>query len=199
MNASPADHDFSSRPSSQASDNPAASDPELPEGAEPELTEGAELEEFEDWDDLVDHASWPRFETSLERLLADSSRPAFVVLLTAPAPVVRSEHLPRRRGLAGMFRRSTAQASPEVPGLILAVGGTSAQVAVQVQDARERFLLDGEQIATLHMLGWEMDEDVMTRAFTPSEEAASAVTSILLDVLRVPHPADTDYLFKQQA
>lgn len=194
MNASPADHDFSSRPSSQASDNPAASDPELTEG--PELEEG---EELEDWGDLIDYASWPRFEASLERLLADSSRPAFVVLLTAPAPVVRSEHLPRRRGLAGMFRRSTAQASPEVPGLILAVGDTSAQVAVQVQDAHERFLLDGEQIATLHMLGWEMDEDVMTRVFTLSEEAASAVTSILLDVLRVPHPADTDYLFKQQA
>lgn len=194
MNASPADHDFSSRPSSQASDNPAPSDPELTEG--PELEEG---EELEDWGDLIDYASWPRFEASLQRLLADSSRPGFVVLLTAPAPVVRSEHLPRRRGLAGMFRRSTAQASPEVPGLILAVGGTSAQVAVQVQDARERFLLDGEQIATLHMLGWEIDEDVMTRAFTPSEEAAAAVTSILLDVLRVPHPADTDYLFKQQA
>lgn len=187
MNVSPADHNSSSRPSG----NSRASDPEL--------TNDPTSEEIQDWGDLVDHASWPRFEASLKHLLSDSSHAAFVVLLTAPAPVVRPEHLPRRRGLANILRRSTAKPSPEVPGLILAVGETSAQVAVQIQDERERFLLDGEQIATLHMLGWTPNEDVMTRVFTPSEEAAPAVTRVLLDVLRIPHPADMDYLFKQQA
>lgn len=187
MNVSPADHDSSSRPSNSS------------RASDPELTDEPTSEAIQDWGDLVDHASWPRFEASLEHLLLDPARAAFVVLLTAPVPVVRPEYLPRRRGLASMFRRSAAKPSPDVPGLILAAGRTSTQVTAQIQDAQERFLLDGEQIATLHMLGWSPDEDVMTRVFTPSEEAAPAVTRVLLDVLRIPHPADMDYLFTQQA
>lgn len=163
-----------------------------------QLQAGPSTESTMEWTELVDHGSWPRFESSLERFLAQTSHPGLMVLLTAPAPVVRPDYLPRRHGALSLFRLMRTQPSQEIPGLILTLGTSSVQVAIPVQDADGRYLLDSEQITTLQAFGWGLDEDVLTRIIAPSGDAATAVTRVLLDVLRVPHPADLDYLLRQQ-
>lgn len=123
------------------------------------------------------------------------TRSGATVLLTAPAPVIGPEDLPRRRGLwpGALGGRRSVQPSPEVPGLVLVGRGDGVEVAVPAQDAQGRALLGAGERETLESLGWR-GREALSRVLPDGQSAAEYATRILIEVLRVPHPADLDHL-----
>lgn len=149
-------------------------------------------------DQVVDLGSWAVFTPSLADFLAQAPRVGVSqVLLTAPAPVVGSDEL-GGGGLLARLRRRNAVASPECPGLVVTVGPNSvawqAEVAVPVLDAQGRVLLGPAAVRHLETLGWSRRSDVLARGLTDPASCAQAVTTVLLEVLRMAHPADLDWL-----
>ncbi|WP_249368606.1 MULTISPECIES: hypothetical protein [unclassified Actinomyces] len=151
-------------------------------------------------DDVVDLGSWAAFEPSLAALLDGRARPApdwpgLTVLLTAPRPVVTQADLEQRMGLRSLLRgRRKRVPSPEVPGLVVVGRGDGVEVGVPVLDAEGRHLLGPDTREALGRLGWAQHEDVMVRLLPDGAGAAQAVARVLIEMLRVAHPADLDHL-----
>lgn len=174
--------------------------------------------------DVVDVGSWARFTPSLALLLDEKVRPrhapaapregatdtgsgarpgtesgahagvpdeALTVLLTAPAPVVTGF---RTSTSWWGLRRQRLEASPDLPGMVLVGRGDGVEVDLPTLDARGRLLLDADARAELTSLGWSEREDLLTRVLPDGATAAEAITRVLIEVLRVPHPADLDAL-----
>lgn len=162
------------------------------------------------FEERVDLGSWARFEPSLADFLEQALLPTAVagtdeagerpgalgrtLLLTAPAPVVDQAPPARGPGLLSLLRRRRPDPSPEVPGLVLAGRGDGVEVDLPVLDARGRELLGPAEQAELITLGWTLRTDVLVRLLPGAQQAAAAVTRALIEVLRVPHPADLDFL-----
>ena len=149
-------------------------------------------------DELVDLGSWSRFEESLSDFLShppSGLENGFTVLLTAPAPVVAPELLRQRWGLRTLFRRGPAPvASQEVPGVVLTARTDGVEVDLPVLDAVGAVLLPPTAQEELQMLGWQPRTDVLARLLPDGASAAQAVTRVLIEILKVPHPADLDHL-----
>lgn len=160
---------------------------------------------------MVDHGSWARFTPSLASFLATLSGPrsspspagldaraGLMILLTAPAPAAAREALGRRRGLRAILApQGRPEVSPELPGMIVLGRGGGVEVALPIVDESGRFLLDDAMRHALGNLGWESDGEVMRQAFDSAARAAEVMTRALIEVLRVPHPADLDHLIAQ--
>lgn len=146
-------------------------------------------------DQHVDLGSWARFTPSLEQFLSRFNQldDGVMVLLTAPAPVVNSASDTGARGLLGLLRPGPPP-SPEPPGVVIEAGAQRARVWVPVRDAQGRALLDTASSDLLQALGWSRDRDVLTRHLPDAAQASQAATHVLVEVLRVPHPADLDHL-----
>lgn len=80
--------------------------------------------------------------------------------------------------------------------IVLGRGG-GVEVALPIVDESGRFLLDDAMRHALGNLGWESDGEVMRQAFDSAARAAEVMTRALIEVLRVPHPADLDHLIAQ--
>ncbi|CAM3052522.1 hypothetical protein ACSL103130_10895 [Actinomyces slackii] len=144
---------------------------------------------------LVDQGSWARFTPSLERLLdgqgQSSGSGAQEVVLIAPLPVIDAQDLPRARGLGDLLRRRAALPSPEAPRVVLAVRAIGVEVRLPGHDDQGRALLGRAQRSALQALGWQGAES-LTRTDPDPLHAAEAVTRVLIEVLRVAHPADLE-------
>lgn len=151
-------------------------------------------------EEVVDLGSWAAFEPSLAALLDGSARPGpgrsgLTLLLTAPRPVVTQADLEQRMGLRSLLRRRrTRVPSPEVPGLVVVGRGDGVEVDIPVLDAQGRHLLGDDTREALGRLGWAQHEDVMVRLLPDGAAAAQAVARVLIEMLRVAHPADLDHL-----
>ncbi|WP_235931488.1 hypothetical protein [Actinomyces respiraculi] len=151
-------------------------------------------------DNVVDLGSWAAFEPSLAALLDGQARPGpgragLTVLLTAPRPVVTQADLEQRMGLRSLLRgRRKRVPSPEVPGLVVVGRGDGVEVDIPVLDAQGRHLLGPDACEALGRLGWVQREDVMVRLLPGGAAAAQAVARVLIEMLRVAHPADLDHL-----
>ncbi|MBF0696234.1 TY-Chap domain-containing protein [Actinomyces bowdenii] len=156
----------------------------------------------------VDLGSWARFTPSLGDFLEEACRPrstpgatsGATVLLTAPAVVADPEDLPRGRGLLRRRGHGPAGVSPEPPGVVLVGRGDGVQLAAPTRDARGRALLGRSQCRALEDLGWQggwQSGEAMSRLLPDGASAAEHTTRILIEVLRVPHPADLDHLLHE--
>lgn len=149
-------------------------------------------------DQVVDLGSWAAFTPSLAGFLAQAPQHGVSqMLLTAPEPVVRSDEL-GSSGLLARLWRSRTVASPECPGVVITLGvvpaGWRAEVAVPVLDAQGRVMLGPHVVGHLESLGWSRRSDVLARVLADPSSCAQAVTTVLLEVLRMAHPADLDWL-----
>ena len=156
-------------------------------------------EGVQDLDALVDRGSWARFTPGLERLVGqvlrggqdDAARPT--LLLTAPAPAVSASEL-AVPGLVGrLMGRRALLPSPEAPSVVLTGRREGTEVGVPVLDSQGRALLGDAARSELSLLGWAGGE-VMSRLIVDDATTAQAVTRLLIETLRVPHPADLDWL-----
>lgn len=152
------------------------------------------------FDEVVDLGSWAAFEPSLAALLDGAARPhapwpGLTILLTAPRPVVTAAELKERTGLRSLLHvRRGGAPSPEAPGLVIVGRSDGVQVSVPILDAEGRHLLGPGSRQTLRLLGWADHQDVMVRLLVDGADAAQAITRVLIETLRVPHPADVDHL-----
>lgn len=162
----------------------------------------------------VDRGSWSRFTPSLAALLEELRRPGAArpgpagpaqprsarrpgpagragatVLLTAPTPVIDPGDPPRRRGLWRVGRSRRVQASPEAPRVVLTGRDDGVEVSVPTQDAGGGALLGGREREALEALGWQ-GRPILSRLLPDGCAAAEYTTRILIEILRVPHPAD---------
>ena len=164
--------------------------------------ETAPGEGAQDLDALVDRGSWARFTPGLERLVGqvlrggqdDVVRPT--LLLTAPAPAVSASEL-AVPGLVGrLMGRRALLPSPEAPSVVLTGRREGTEVGVPVLDPQGRALLGDAARSELSLLGWAGGE-VMSRLIADDATTAQAVTRLLIETLRVPHPADLDWLLSR--
>ena len=164
--------------------------------------EAAPGEGAQDLDALVDRGSWARFTPGLERLVGqvlrggqdDAVRPT--LLLTAPAPAVSASEL-AAPGLVGrLMGRRALLPSPEAPSVVLTGRREGTEVGVPVLDPQGRALLGDAARSELSLLGWAGGE-VMSRLIADDATTAQAVTRLLIETLRVPHPADLDWLLSR--
>lgn len=164
--------------------------------------ETAPGEGAQDLDALVDRGSWARFTPGLERLVGqvlrggqdDAARPT--LLLTAPAPAVSASEL-AAPGLVGrLMGRRALLPSPEAPSVVLTGRREGTEVGVPVLDSQGRALLGDAARSELSLLGWAGGE-VMSRIIADDATTAQAVTRLLIETLRVPHPADLDWLLSR--
>ena len=160
--------------------------------------------------DVVDVGSWARFSPSLavfieeqvcRRRLPAGPEGGLTVMLTAPAPAVADQDLAERGGgLRSLWRRRPPRtASPDAPGVVLAGGDDGVEAGLPVLDAAGRVLLGDGACAQLTALGWARRAGRLTRLFQDGGAAAEAVTRVLIEVLRVAHPADLDWLVTERA
>ena len=161
-----------------------------------------------DLGDVVDVGSWARFSPSLAVFIDEQVRRrlpgglggGLTVMLTAPAPIVSDQDLVERGVLRSLWRRRPPRtASPDAPGVVLTGGHDGVEVALPVLDAAGRVLLGDSACAQLALLGWGRREDRLTRLVQDGGAAAEAVTRVLIEVLRVAHPADLDWLVTERA
>ena len=161
-----------------------------------------------DLGDVVDVGSWARFSPSLavfideqvRRRLPGGLEGGLTVMLTAPAPIVSDQDLVERGVLRSLWRRRPPRtASPEAPGVVLAGGDEGVEAGLPVLDAAGRVLLGDGACAQLTALGWARRAGRLTRLFQDGGAAAEAVTRVLIEVLRVAHPADLDWLVTERA
>ncbi len=164
--------------------------------------EAAPGEGAQDLDALVDRGSWARFTPGLERLVGqvlrggqdDAVRPT--LLLTAPAPAVSASEL-AAPGLVGrLMGRRALLPSPEAPSVVLTGRREGTEVGVPVLDSQGRALLGDAARSELSLLGWAGGE-VMSRLIADDATTAQAVTRLLIETLRVPHPADLGWLLSR--
>ena len=159
------------------------------------------------FDDAVDLGSWARFTPSLAAFIRDVLRPQAggggragaagtgrTLLLMAPCPVVTAESPSPGSRWRRLLRRRPVRPSPEVPGVVVAARADGVEIDVPALDADGRALLGAEHRSQLTTLGWQERTDVLMRLVADDREAAEALTRILIEVLRVPHPADLDHL-----
>ena len=160
-----------------------------------------------DLGDVVDVGSWARFSPSLavfideqvRRRLPGGLEGGLTVMLTAPAPIVSDQDLVERGALRSLWRRRPPRtASPDAPGVVLTGGHDGVEVALPVLDAAGRVLLGDSACAQLALLGWGRREDRLTRLVQDGGAAAEVVTRVLIEVLRVAHPADLDWLVAER-
>lgn len=154
--------------------------------------------------DVVDVGSWARFSPSLAVFIDEQVRRhrlpgglggGLTVMLTAPAPVVADQDPVEHGGLRSLWRRRPPRtASPDAPGVVLAGEGDGVEVELPALDAAGRVLLGRSACAQLTALGWARRADRLTRLMQDGGTAAEAVTRVLIEVLRVAHPADLDWL-----
>ena len=78
--------------------------------------------------------------------------------------------------------------------MVVAARADGVEIDVPALDADGRALLGAEHRSQLTTLGWQERTDVLMRLVADDREAAEALTRILIEVLRVPHPADLDHL-----
>lgn len=150
----------------------------------------------------VDLGSWAAFTPSLSRALLTSclagaagggtGTGGATLVLTAPAPVVDRGGEPRPGLWDRLRRRRPLPPSPEAPGLVLRGRGEGVELTVPRVDAHGFALLAAADAAHLRSLGWEVDEDRAHHLAPTAAEAAEETTRVLIEVLRVPHPADLD-------
>ena len=143
----------------------------------------------------VDLGSWARFEPTLAAFLngparPDGARSGTTLLLTAPAPVVVGGPTPAAGLLARLRRRRAGPASPHPPGMALTVRADGVEIVLPVLDARGGTLLGPEQVDSLQALGWRPRAGALARLLPDGEAAAAAAVRVLIEVLRVAHPAD---------
>lgn len=164
--------------------------------------ETAPGEGAQDLDALVDRGSWARFTPGLERLVGqvlrggqdDAARPT--LLLTAPAPAVSASEL-AAPGLVGrLMGRRALLPSPEAPSVVLTGRREGTEVGVPVLDSQGRALLGDAARSELSLLGWAGGE-VMSQLIADDATTAQAVTRLLIETLRVPHPADLGWLLSR--
>ena len=159
--------------------------------------------------DVVDVGSWARFSPSLavfieeqvcRRRLPAGPEGGLTVMLTAPAPAVADQDLAERGGgLRSLWRRRPPRtASPDAPGVVLAGGDDGVEAGLPVLDAAGRVLLGDGACAQLTALGWARRAGRLTRLFQDGGAAAEVVTRVLIEVLRVAHPADLDWLVAER-
>ena len=161
-----------------------------------------------DLGDVVDVGSWARFSPSLAVFIDEQVRRrrlpcglegGLTVTLTAPAPIVSDQDLVERGALRSLWRRRPPRtASPEAPGVVLAGGDEGVEAGLPVLDAAGRVLLGDGACAQLTALGWARRAGRLTRLFQDGGAAAEAVTRVLIEVLRVAHPADLDWLVAER-
>ena len=84
-------------------------------------------------------------------------------------------------------------------GCCLAVRREVLEVALPVLDAAGRVLLGDDACAQLTVLGWTRCGDAFTRNAQRGRTAAEAVTRVLIEVLRVAHPADLDWVITERS
>ncbi|WP_128773234.1 hypothetical protein [Actinomyces oricola] len=162
----------------------------------------------------VDVGSWARFTPTLATLLDHGHRPESpwpappegsatgrgpgatgapgngpTVLLTAPAPVVAQNSPITPRGLGRLLHRRRAP-SPEPPAIMLTIRRHDVEAVLPVLDPVGRVILDQEACGALAALGWTTEAGRMHRVFPDGQRAAQMVAQVLIEVLRVPHPAD---------
>ena len=162
-----------------------------------------------DLGDVVDVGSWARFSPSLAVFIDEQVRRrrlpcglegGLTVTLTAPAPIVSDQDLVERGVLRSLWRRRPPRtASPEAPEVVLAGGDDGVEAGLPVLDAAGRVLLGDGACAQLTALGWARRAGRLTRLFQDGGAAAEAVTRVLIEVLRVAHPADLDWLVTERA
>ena len=161
-----------------------------------------------DLGDVVDVGSWARFSPSLAVFIDEQVRRrlpgglggALTVILPAPAPIVSDQDLVERGVLRSLWRRRPPRtASPDAPGVVLAGGDDGVEAGLPVLDAAGRVLLGDGACAQLTALGWARRAGRLTRLFQDGGAAAEAVTRVLIEVLRVAHPADLDWLVTERA
>lgn len=146
----------------------------------------------------VDLGSWAGFTPSLGRWLTDlgrsgqdRSRPATAVVLTAPAPVLPQGPVEAPGGLRGLLRRGRRRvASAQAPRAVLTVRPDGVEVSLPLLDASGQALLGDGAAQACTVLGWVRRADAVSRLLPSGVAAAEAVTRVLIEVLRVPHPAD---------
>lgn len=164
--------------------------------------ETAPGEGAQDLDALVDRGSWARFTPGLERLVGqvlrggqdDAARPT--LLLTAPAPAVSASELAAPGLVRRLMGRRALLPSPEAPSVVLTGRREGTEVGVPVLDSQGRALLGDAARSELSLLGWAGGE-VMSRLIADDATTAQAVTRLLIETLRVPHPADLDWLLSR--
>lgn len=161
-----------------------------------------------DLGDVVDVGSWARFSPSLAVFIDEQVRRrlpgglggGLTVMLTAPAPIVSDQDLVERGVLRSLWRRRPPRtASPDAPGVVLAGGDDGVEAGLPVLDAAGRVLLGDGACAQLTALGWARRAGRLTRLLQDGGAAAEAVTRVLIEVLRVAHPADLDWLVTERA
>ena len=161
-----------------------------------------------DLGDVVDVGSWARFSPSLAVFIDEQVRRrlpgglggGLTVMLTAPAPIVSDQDLVERGVLRSLWRRRPPRtASPDAPGVVLAGGDDGVEAGLPVLDAAGRVLLGDGACAQLTALGWARRAGRLTRLFQDGGAAAEVVTRVLIEVLRVAHPADLDWLVTERA
>ena len=161
-----------------------------------------------DLGDVVDVGSWARFSPSLAVFIDEQVRRrlpgglggGLTVMLTAPAPRVSDQDLVERGVLRSLWRRRPPRtASPEAPGVVLAGGDDGVEAGLPVLDAAGRVLLGDGACAQLTALGWARRAGRLTRLLQVGGAAAEGVTRVLIEVLRVAHPADLDWLVTERA
>ncbi|WP_315070052.1 hypothetical protein [Actinomyces massiliensis] len=165
--------------------------------------------------DVIDVGSWARFSPSLAIFIDEQIRfhrlpddldvdRGLAVRLVAPAPVITESDLleseGRRSGLWSLRRkRSPRLPSPEAPGIVLMGKDDCVEMRAPALDTEGRVLLGDDACAQLTALGWARREDRLMRTVEDGRTAAEVVTRVLIEVLRVAHPADLSWLVLEQS
>lgn len=95
--------------------------------------------------------------------------------------------------LARLRRRRAGPASPHPPGMALTGRADGVEIVLPVLDARGGARLGPEQVDSLRALGWRMRAGALARLLPDGEAAAAIAVRVLIEVLRVAHPADLDH------
>ncbi len=73
---------------------------------------------------------------------------------------------------------------------MLTIRRHDVEAVLPVLDPVGRVILDQEACGALAALGWTTEAGRMHRVFPDGQRAAQMVAQVLIEVLRVPHPAD---------
>lgn len=158
----------------------------------------------------VDVGSWSRFTASLADFLdhggggpegpasraaddpeAASTHGGLRIVLSSPAPLLPAGPLPAPTGLRGLVRRGPRRrASPQAPRVRVVRRTQHVEMTAPLLDGAGRVLLDDGAAAAFTALKWTRTKTTVSRQAPDGAEAAAALTRVLIEVLRVAHPAD---------
>ena len=127
------------------------------------------------------------------------------VRLVAPAPVITESDLleseGRKSGLRSLWRKRPPHLpSPEAPGIVLMGKDDGVEMRAPALDTEGRVLLGDDACAQL--TGSSGGRGARTGSCATVEDgrtAAEVVTRVLIEVLRVAHPADLSWLVLEQS